>query len=176
MTGLFGPRLSCSSMMRPAAFDVEARLDADARRVSARLADGGAEALDALRGVVARPDEGYPAVGDAGDATDRRLGGAAHPDRDRRLGGQGGGAPHPRPGRAAHPDRDRPLDGQGVDAGAVDAVPAPGEVDDLARPEQPHDLDLLLDAAAAVVEVLVQGLVLHLVPAEGDPGATAAAP
>src|SRR2546430_2031897 len=77
-------------------------------------------------------------------------------------------APHGRVGVAAHPDRDRTLHRQRVEAGAVDAVPASGVVDDLLREEEPQHFDLLLDPTRPVTELLAQRLVLDLVPAKPD--------
>ena len=47
-----------------------------------------------------------------------------------------------------------------------DVVPAAVEVDDLLGPQSPQHRELFLTAFAAVVKILVQGLVFHGVPAD----------
>ena len=47
-------------------------------------------------------------------------------------------------------------------------MPAAVEVDDRLRPEPPQQVDLLLGAPAAVVEVLAERLELDVVPADPD--------
>ena len=69
----------------------------------------------------------------------------------------------------------RPLHGQRVDAGRGDRVPAAVVVEHGLRPQAPHELDLLLEAAAAIVEVHAQRLVLDGIPADAEPEAEAAA-
>ena len=67
------------------------------------------------------------------------------------------GARLPRP---ADPDRDRLLHRQRVDALPIKPVPAPLEVHRLFRPQPPQDLDLLVAAPAAGMEVLPEGSVV----------------
>ena len=109
-----------------------------------RVASRGAEVVPDLgeqsRQLVVGREQREPAVAEAG-----------HPLEHRRV------AP-------AEPDGDRPT-GPRVDAGPVDAVPLPAEVDDLLGPEPPHQLDLLGLAAAPIVEVFVECFVFHRVPA-----------
>ena len=63
-----------------------------------------------------------------------------------------------------HLARGRPR----VDAGIVDRVPAALEADMRLGPQRLHDLHLLLRAAAAIVEILVEPDELDLVPADPD--------
>src|ERR1700736_6055387 len=63
-----------------------------------------------------------------------------------------------------HLARGRPR----VDPGVLDRVPAAREAHMRLGPQLLHDLDLLLGAAAAVVEVLVEPGELDLVPADAD--------
>src|SRR3546814_20990008 len=69
---------------------------------------------------------------------------------------------------AAEPDRDRSLHRQRVQAGLVDPVPSAVERDQILRPERAAQSDLLLDPAAAGLEVLAERLVLDRVPAASD--------
>src|SRR5579885_2630768 len=55
-----------------------------------------------------------------------------------------------------------------VDASIIDRVPAALERDVRLRPQRLHDLHLLLGAAAAIVEILVQPDKLDLVPSDPD--------
>src|SRR3546814_1099919 len=71
-------------------------------------------------------------------------------------------------GMAAEPDRDRSLHRQRVQAGLVDPVPSAVERDQILRPERAEQSDLLLDPAAAGLEVLAERLVLDRVPADSD--------
>src|SRR5215469_2191697 len=87
----------------------------------------------------------HPAVTPFGDARQRALMVAAEPDR--------------------HLARGRPR----VDPGVVDRVPLALEGDMILRPQHLHDLHLLLGAAAAIVEILVEAGKLHLVPPHSDP-------
>src|SRR5262249_28640190 len=50
--------------------------------------------------------------------------------------------------------------------GRIEVMIRPLEVDQGLGPELPHDGDLLADAAASRVKVLVQGLVFDMVPAD----------
>ena len=81
-------------------------------------------------------------------------------------------APAPAPRRRPS-NGDRPLDGQRVDARPRDWSAPPKST--TARSTAPHHGDLLLDAAAAIVEVLVEGFVLDMVPADADAEPQAAA-
>ena len=74
----------------------------------------------------------------------------------------------------AEPDRDAPP-GQGVEAGTVDAMPVPVEVDDGLVPEAAQHFDLLLLTLASVGELLVKGVVLDVVPTGPDTEAEATA-
>src|SRR3546814_20280998 len=69
---------------------------------------------------------------------------------------------------AAEPDRDRSLHRQRVQAGLVDPVPSAVERDQILRPERAEQSDLLLDPAAAGLEVLAERPVLDRVPADSD--------
>ena len=75
----------------------------------------------------------------------------------------------------AEPDRDGLLDGAWVDTGVGDFVVTAFEVDYFLGPEHPQNLDLLGGTAAAIVPILAEGLVLHVVPTDADaqPQATA---
>ena len=65
--------------------------------------------------------------------------------------------------------------GQRVDAGILDRVVLAGEGDVRLGPQRLHDLDLLLRAAAAVAEILVEAGELDRVPADPDPEPEASA-
>ena len=64
---------------------------------------------------------------------------------------------------------------QRVDTCGRDLVPAAVVVDDGLRPQPPHEVDLLLEPPAAVVEVHAQSLVLDGVPADAEAEAETAA-
>ena len=121
---------------------VEPGLDPDLGRVAAGLADIAAELLDLGRALVVRREEREPPVA------------------------QPRGPPEDGVGMAAEPDRDRPLDRERVQPGIGDAVVLPLEGYELVGPEQPHDLDLLLDAPRAVPEIHAERFVFHVVPAD----------
>src|SRR5207302_10443510 len=75
----------------------------------------------------------------------------------------------------AEPHRHLARGGPRVDPSIVDRVPAALEADMRLLPQRLHDLHLLLGAAAAVVEILVEAGELDLVPADTDAEAEAAA-
>src|SRR4051794_41915997 len=79
---------------------------------------------------------------------------------------------------AAEPDRDRAAGRQRVYPGILDRVVLAGEGDVRLGPQRLHDFDLLLRAAAAVAEILVEAGELDRGPADPDPepGAPAAQP
>ncbi len=87
---------------------------------------------------------------------------------DHEAVGQASASTNRRLGRTADPDRHRPLDPEREDAGVVDPVPLAGVVDDLIPRQVADDVDLLLEPAGTVAEILVQALVLDLVPADAD--------
>src|SRR6185503_4398769 len=108
--------------------------------------------VDAAPGVVGIGDAtGQPAVAEAPDAAQRGLGVAADPDRQRaalrRLG--------------LHGHRHR-------------AVGLAGEVHARLAPVGPQQLDRLVHAGAARVEILAHRLVLGFLPADADTQAHAA--
>ena len=70
---------------------------------------------------------------------------------------------------APEPDRHPASRRQRIDAGIVDVMPLPLEVDMRLGPQCLHDLHLLLRASSPIVEILVQTDELHLVPADPDP-------
>ena len=80
--------------------------------------------------------------------------------------GQARGAPHDHLALAPHPDRDAPPRRQRIDPRVGNAMPLPVERHQLLGPERAHDRDLLLDALAAILEVLAQRLELDGVPAD----------
>ena len=82
--------------------------------------------------------------------------------------GQASNATHYPLVSAAEPDRDGLLYWTGIDAGMGDLVVPALEVHDVLGPERPQQLYLLDAAPATVVEVLAQGLVLHVVPPDAD--------
>src|SRR5438046_5243105 len=69
----------------------------------------------------------------------------------------------------AHPYRYGPLHRQGFDAGAVDAMPATGVVDELLSPQETEHLDLLLDPLGPVAPAHAECFVFDVVPADAGP-------
>ncbi len=130
-----------------------APLDPERGRIAARLPDEAVETVHGLLGGGARAEglQRDPAVREAGRAAEDRL------------------------GLAPHPDGNRPLDGQRLDARVGHAVPPALVGHQLAGPEEPHDLELLLDPPAAIVDVLAERLELDRVPADADAQAQPAA-
>ena len=80
--------------------------------------------------------------------------------------GQARGALHDHLALAPHPDGDAPPRRQRIDPGVGNAMPLAVDRHQLLGPERAHDRDLLLDALAAVLEVLAQRLELDGVPAD----------
>jgi hypothetical protein len=101
---------------------------------------------------------GAPAVGEAPDSPQRGLG---------RHGVVAAAD--------AEPDGNRALDRHGVEPGVADAVELAAEFDDRLSPQRAEHRDLLGRAPAAVLEGLVERLVLDRVPAYADPEAQAPA-
>ncbi len=66
------------------------------------------------------------------------------------------------------PERDRSLNGKWVDAGIRDGVIASLEFDKRLCPKEAHHFDLLFEAPAAVMKILVQGLIFDPIPASTD--------
>src|SRR6267143_2512018 len=110
-----------------------------------------AHAVEGVARLVTGLKLGEPAVGDLGDPLEHGL------------------------GHAAHPYRNGALDGERVDASSVEVMIRALESHHRLGPELPHDGDLLADAAAPRVKVLVQGLVLDMVPADAHAEAQAPA-
>ena len=102
-------------------------------------------AEDVQRRLVRRIGVRHPAVAPFGDARQRLFMMPAIPHR------------HPAGSRAR------------IDAGIVDRVIPALERHVILLPQRLHDLHLLLGAAAAIMEILVQPDELHLVPAHADP-------
>ena len=146
------PRLHLRSpIVRGAAADACTALNADFGGVSAGLTRVVVETLQGLAAAGVGAELGKPAVGSTSNA------------------------PYDRLSAAAHPQGNRPLDGQGVDARGGDRVPPTPEGDHVLGPQGAHQRHLLLHPAAAGVEVLAQGLVLNLVPADANAQPKAAA-
>src|SRR5437667_8231382 len=129
----------------------EASLDPHRRERAARLLHVRTYAIERVARFVAGLKLGKPAVGDLGHPLEHGL------------------------GHAAHPHRDGALDGQRVDAGPIEVMIRAFEGHHRLGPELPYDGDLLADAAAPRVEVLLQGLVLDMVPADTPAEARASA-
>src|SRR5437773_887826 len=123
----------------------EAPLDPHGRKRATRLLYIRAHAIERVARLVTGLEMRKPAVRDLGDPLEHGL------------------------GHAAHPYRDGALDGQRVDSGPIEVMIRTLEVHHRLGPELPHDRDLLADAAAPRVEVLVQRLVLDVVPADATP-------
>src|SRR5437867_4606309 len=117
----------------------------DGRGRPARVLHVVAHATQNLPRLVAGLKLREPAVGDLGHALEHGL------------------------GHAAEPHRNGALDWERIDAGAVEVVVGALEGHDRLGPQLAHDRDLLGDAPAPGVEVLVQRLVLDVVPADADP-------
>src|SRR5205823_2064123 len=78
------------------------------------------------------------------------------------------GALHRPPGVPAIPERHLARGRARVDPGILDRVPLPLERDMRLLPQRPHEFDLLLRAAAAIVKILVEAGEFDLVPADPD--------
>ena len=129
----------------------DASLQTDRVRIPARLVGVTTNAVDDLAALIAQGIQREPAVGQPRDTPHGHVQG------------------HRTRGRAgADPDGNGALHGQRLDAGVVDAVPLSGVIDNLLRPQQPQDLDLLFAALAARFPVFVQSLILHRVPSDPD--------
>ena len=125
--------------------DADPGVDAEALRVAAVVAQVALEPLEvAAHLIVRQAPGGHPAVAEAGSAFQHRLGNATEPDGD--------GALH----------------GEGQDAGVVDVVVVGLVRHQRLRPQLAQYLDLLLDLPSAGAEILAQGVVLDVVPADAD--------
>src|SRR5262249_1642419 len=130
----------------------DAGVDADRCRVAAGLLRDAAQLVDRRARLLARAvGQRHPAVPPEGDPPQCRLGVAPIPQR--------------------HPPRGRPR----ADPGIVDRVPATVEDEVRLGPQLLHEIDLLLRAAAAIAEILVEADKLDLVPADPDAEAEPAA-
>src|SRR5882762_208023 len=124
--------------------ECEPPFDPDGRGRPARVLDVVAHTTQNLPRLVAGLELGEPAVGDLGHALEHGL------------------------GHAAEPHRNGALDRQRIDPDAVELMVSTLEGHHRLGPELAHDRDLLADAPAPGVEVLVQCLVLGVVPADTD--------
>ena len=65
----------------------------------------------------------------------------------------------------------RPPHRQRIDTRVTDGVPTAFKIDNLLRPQRPHDLDLFLATLATIVKILIQRFVLDRIPTRPDPQA-----
>ena len=123
----------------------DAGVDADRRRIAAGLLGHMAQSVERGARLLARSvRQWHPAIAPFDGA----------PQRDLRM--------------SAVPERHLARGRSRVDPGILDRVPLAFEGDMRLLPQRPHEFDLLLRAAAAIVKILVEAGEFDLVPADPD--------